>query len=95
MPTHKDTLMSNTETNTETIKASTVRQAFLRESLAIIVRHHGPEDIVSTLSEVMDDYAHNYAKRSGDYAGASQIGVVAKFLEGCDSFVANYDPTVE
>jgi hypothetical protein len=83
-------------TNTETIQQlDNVRQAFLRESLAILIRHHGPEDIVSTLSEVMDDYAMNYARRSGDYAGASEMRVVAKFLEGCDSFVANYDPTVE
>jgi hypothetical protein len=72
-----------------------VRQAFLRESLAIMVRNHDPDDIVSTLSEVLDDYAHNYAKRSGDYEGASKMGVVATFLQGLDKFVDNYDPTVE
>ena len=84
--------MSNAQTITELVG---VRQAFLREALTIMVRNHGPDDIVLTLSEVLDDYAHNYARRSGDYEGASKMGVVATFLQGLDEFVDNYDPTAE
>ena len=68
--------------------------AFLREQLGILVRNHGPEDIVQTLGEVMDDYAHTYARKTGDYDGASAMKLIAVHLAGLDTFIDNYEPTV-
>ena len=71
------------------------RDAFLRESLAILVRNHGPQDIVQMLAEVLDDYAMAYARRTGDYDGASSMKIIAAHLEGLDAYLDNYDPTTE
>jgi hypothetical protein len=82
--------------NNVIIKETTeVKDAFLRESLAILVRNHGPEDIVQILSEVMDDYAVRYACQTGDYDGASALKLIAAHLAGLDHFIENYDPTVQ
>jgi hypothetical protein len=74
---------------------SNARSVFLRESLAIMVRNHGPEDIVQVLGEVMDDYAQTYARSTGDYDGASAMKLIAEHLAGLPSFIENYDPTVQ
>ena len=66
--------------------------AFLRESLAILVRNHGPEDIVQTLSEVIGDYAVTFATRTGDYSGAAEMYTVARYLDGLEAFLNNCDP---
>jgi hypothetical protein len=76
--------MSNSE-------LSDTRVAFLRESLGILVRHHGPDDIVQVLSEVMDDYALNYARRTGDYDGASSMKIIAAYLSKLERALDNYD----
>jgi len=72
-----------------------VKTEFLRESLAILVRNHGPEDIVQILAAVMDDYAMTYAQRTGDYDGASAMKLIANYLDGLDKYIDNYDPTPE
>lgn len=69
----------------------TVRKMFLKESLAILVRNHGPDDIVSTLATVMDDYAMTYARRTGDYDGASAMRLISDYLDGLDAYLDNYD----
>ena len=45
--------MSNAEIISDLANA---RGAFLRESLGIMVRNHGPEDIFPALANVLDDY---------------------------------------
>jgi hypothetical protein len=70
---------------------SNVRATFLREALAIMVRNHGPDDIVHTLAEVMDDYAIVYARRTGDYDGASSMKLTAAHLAGLELARANHD----
>jgi hypothetical protein len=70
---------------------SNSRIAFLRESLSILVRNHGPDDIVQILSEVLDDYAMKYARRTGDYDGAASMKIVARYLAKLDDALANYD----
>jgi hypothetical protein len=70
---------------------SNVKTEFLRESLAILVRNHGPEDIVQILSTVMDDYAMTYARRTGDYDGASAMKLISDYLDGLDTFIDNFD----
>jgi hypothetical protein len=80
--------VSNNATSKE---LSTPNVAFLRESLAIIVRNHGPDDIVQVLSEVMDDYAIAYARRTGDYDGASAMKLTAAHLAGLEAARSNYD----
>jgi hypothetical protein len=70
---------------------SNTRVAFLRESLSILVRNHGPDDIVQILSEVLDDYAMKYARRTGDYGGASSMTIIARYLAKLDDALANYD----
>jgi hypothetical protein len=78
--------------NQTTIKETTeVKDAFLRESLAILVRNHGPDDIVQILSEVLDDYAMTYARRTGDYDGASSMKIIAAYLSKLERMLANYD----
>jgi hypothetical protein len=67
------------------------KKAFLRESLSILVRNHGPQDIVSTLAIVMDDYAATYASRTGDTDGASSMKLIANHLDGLESYLDNYD----
>jgi hypothetical protein len=74
---------------------SDTKVAFLREQLGILVRNHGPDDIVQILSEVMDNYAMTYARRTGDYDGASSMKLIAAHLAGLDAFIENYDPTVQ
>ena len=69
--------------------------AFLRESLAILVRNHGPDDIVSILATVMDEYAITYARRTGDYDGASVMKLISDYLDGLNEYVENFDPTPE
>lgn len=68
------------------------KKAFLRESLSILVRNHGPEDIVSTLATVMDDYAMQYARRTGDYSGATAMKLISDYLDGLDDHIENYEP---
>jgi hypothetical protein len=75
--------------NNATIKDP--RATFLRECLSIMVRNHGPDDIVQLLSEVMDDYAMTYARRTGDYDGASSMKLIANHLAGLEAARANYD----
>jgi hypothetical protein len=83
-------------TNSATINdLSDTRIAFLRESLAILVRHHGPDDIVQILSEVLDDYAMTYARRTGDYDGAASMKIIAAYLSKLERALDNYDPTEE
>lgn len=67
------------------------KKAFLKESLSILVRNHGPDDIVSTLATVMDDYAVHYARRTGDYDGASAMKLISNYLDGLDEHIENYD----
>jgi hypothetical protein len=71
------------------------KNEFLRESLAIMVRNHGPDDIVSTLASVLDDYAFEYARKTGDYDGASVMRLISDHLDGLEAFVDNYAPTME
>lgn len=80
--------MSNQSLITELNDA---KKAFLRESLSILVRNHGPQDIVSTLATVMDDYASTYASRTGDYDGASAMRLISDHLDGLESYLDNYD----
>ena len=88
--------MPNADLNALTISdLANARGAFLRESLGIMVRNHGPEDIFPALSAVLDDYSVTYARRTGDYSGASDYRLMAEYLDGYDKFVENYDPTVE
>ena len=88
--------MSNADLNASTISdLANARGAFLRESLGIMVRNHGPEDLFPALSNVLDAYAIVYARRTGDYSGASAYKLMAEYLDGYDKFVENYDPTVE
>ena len=68
---------------------------FLRESLAILVRNHGPDDIVSNLATVMDEYAMKYARRTGDYDGATVMKLISDYLDGLNDYVENFDPTPE
>ena len=70
---------------------SKVKDMFLHESLAILVRNHGPDDIVSTLATVMDEYAITYARRTGDYDGASAMKLISDYLDGLDEYVENFD----
>ena len=79
--------------NASTIKVLTndVRQAFLKESLGIMVRNHGPEDIISTLATVLDEYANEYARKTGDYSGASQMRLASNHLDGLEAFIHNHD----
>lgn len=84
--------MSNAEIISDLANA---RGAFLRESLGIMVRNHGPEDIFPALSNVLDAYVVIYARRTGDYQGASKYRLMAEYLDGFDKFVENYDPTQE
>ena len=72
-----------------------VKNEFLRESLAIMVRNHGPDDIVATLATVLDDYAFEYARKTGDYDGASVMRLVSAHLDGLEAFVDNYEPDSE
>ena len=79
-------------TNVTTLKdPATVKDIFLRESLAILVRNHGPDDIVQTLATVMDEYAMKYARRTGDYDGASAMKLISDYLDGLDDYIENYD----
>jgi hypothetical protein len=88
--------MSNAEIISDLANA---RGAFLRESLGIMVRNHGPEDLFPALSNVLDAYAIVYAivyaRRTGDYSGANAYKLMAEYLDGYAKFVENYDPTVE
>jgi hypothetical protein len=79
----------------QTVINDNSRLAFLRESLAILVRNHGPDDIVQILSEVLDDYAQTYARRTGDYDGAASMKIAAAYLGKFERYVDNYDPTEE
>jgi hypothetical protein len=74
---------------------SKVKNEFLKESLAIMVRNHGPEDIIQTLATVLDAYAFEYARKTGDYDGACAMRLASDHLDGLEAFTANYDPTVE
>jgi hypothetical protein len=79
-------------TNASTINdPAKVKDAFLRESLSILVRNHGPEDIVRTLATVMDAYAFEYARKTGDYDGASAMRLISDHLDGMDKYIDNYD----
>jgi len=80
------------QTAIKEIASPNPRDAFLRESLAILVRNHGPQDIVQILAEVLADYAMAYASRTGDYDGASSMRIIAAHLEGLDEFLDNYEP---
>ena len=79
--------MSNNATTRDIDK----REEFLRESIAIIVRNHGPEDIVRVLAAVMDNYAFEYARKTGDYAGAAAMRIVSDHLDELPSYLENYD----
>lgn len=70
---------------------NSAKNVFLRESLAILVRNHGPEDIISTLATVLDAYAFEYARKTGDYDGASAMRLISDHLDGLDAFIENYD----
>jgi hypothetical protein len=56
-----------------------------------MVRNHGPDDIVSTLATVLDEYAFEYARKTGDYDGASAMRLISDHLDGLESFINNYD----
>lgn len=71
--------------------AVSVKDAHLREQLAILVRNHGPDDIVGALATVMDDYAMTYARRTGDYDGASAMKLISDYLDGLDAWLEDYD----
>jgi hypothetical protein len=68
-----------------------VKNEFLKESLAILVRNHGPEDIIATLATVLDAYAFEYARKTGDYDGACAMRLASDHLDGLEAFVTNYD----
>jgi hypothetical protein len=70
---------------------SRFKNEFLRESLAILVRNHGPEDIIQTLAAVLDAYAFEYARKTGDYDGACAMRLASDHLDGLEAFVTNYD----
>lgn len=84
--------MSNAETIIDLNKA---QDAFLRANLTMMLDHMGGDELIAMLAEVMSDYAHTIARREGAYGRAAALGVMVKHLEGLDSFVDNYDPTVE
>lgn len=82
-------------TQTTIDKLPSEKQVFLRECLSIMIRNHGPDDIVATLASVLDDYAFEYARKTGDYDGASVMRLISDHLDGLESFIDNYDPTPE
>jgi hypothetical protein len=86
--------MTNAETITNLNKA---RDHFVRVTLAMMLDTVGGDDdeLIRMLAEVMDAYAHDIARRKGQYARAAALGVMVKHLEGLDKFIENYDPTVE
>ena len=59
-----------------------------------MVRNHGPEDIFPALASA-ERLRGDYARRTGDYQGASKYRLMADYLDGFDKFVENYDPTQE
>lgn len=67
----------------------------LRASLSFLARNHDAEEIVHTLSEVLDDRAAFVAERSGDYSRAAELKIIARYLARLGAFVDNYDPTPE
>jgi hypothetical protein len=85
-------LKGNEVSNAETIKdLDNARAVFLREALAIMVRNHGPQDIISALSTVMDAYAVVYARKTGDYDGATAMRLVAAELDTIEERLDNHD----
>ena len=71
--------MSNAEIISDLNNA---RGAFLRESLGIMVRNHGPEDLFPALAIVLDAYAVAYARRTGDHQGSHTYRLMAEYLDG-------------
>lgn len=59
----------------------------LRTTLTTLVTStaHDVTDIVIVLSEVIDDYATTYARRTGDYTYATQLLTLARALRVTES----------
>jgi uncharacterized protein YutE (UPF0331/DUF86 family) len=84
--------MTNSQTIAELDKA---REAIVRRTIADMLDHYGGDELIQILSEAMSDYAHHIARREGLYERAAALGVMVRYLEGLDKFLANYDPTAE
>ena len=84
--------MTNTETIADLDKA---KDKFVRATLTAMLDRMGGDELIQLLAETMDDYAHTIARREGAYGRAAALGVMVKHLEGLDTFIDNYDSTVE
>ncbi len=84
--------MANAQIVTDLNRA---RDRFVRANLATMLDSMGGDELIAMLAEVMDDYAHQIARREGAYERAAALGVMVKHLQGLDQFIDNYDPTVE
>jgi hypothetical protein len=83
-------------TDAETIASlDKAQSAFVRAMLAAMLDRMGGDELIQMLAEVMDDYAHDIARREGAYERAAALSVMVEHLEGLDKFIDNYDPTVE
>jgi len=83
--------MPNAQTTQTITELGQAKLATLRASLRLLVKGYDADDVVAVLAEVLDDQA----MLSYDFERSSQMRLAAKFLEGFDSFVDNYDPTPE
>ena len=58
-----------------------------------LIAHYDIADFVRIYGEELSKYVDDFARRTGDYALAATLNIVADHLMKIDDVIENYDPT--